>query len=505
MNAVLKLEIQEVYRDYEKKRYRDFLFSLSDHILFDNDKWICEKRIKSAAQAPHSVTIYFSKTPEKYKDMVKYYAIMRLINGKSVISTSGDVGYMNLFLNFLGNEDITKVNVMTASRFKEYIDSKGYAESTRFTIWSVASSFFHIMNGYDDMDLRNPFYQNLYESHRLIDSKYIPENIAKRLDYIFINNDMQLHLRCVYWLLRLIPSRISEILGMKLDCIKPFDGHFCIFIPSWKQNGGYKEPIMRIIHINDEGMGGYLLSLLREQQIAALSYQDYLPDNKKGSFFTLRGQIKINGRVCFQKRYSVATWTHISYSLKQICKENDIRDEKGLPYSVTTHQFRHNGITDRLRAGFTLTQIAEMTGHHGSAMIFGSYTHLNLFPETFVELREYTTDTDNPYVLFGGKILNMDLITEARLLNNLRSHRVPGGICSDISHCKSDMWNCLECRFFVPEKEQLPYFKDQVVSWQQKADKFKNDEIMSSNFSAVAKRFEKIIVKLESEGVKGYE
>lgn len=45
---------------------------------------------------------------------------------------------------------------------------------------------------------------------------------------------------------------------------------------------------------------------------------------------------------------------------------------------VTTHQFRHNGITDRLAAGFTAAQIAEMTGHHGDAMIFNAYAHLNL-------------------------------------------------------------------------------------------------------------------------------
>lgn len=79
---------------------------------------------------------------------------------------------------------------------------------------------------------------------------------------------------------------------------------------------------------------------------------------------------------------------------------------------VTTHQFRHNGITDRLAAGFTAAQIAEMTGHHGDAMIFNAYAHLNLMPETIREKQNYVLaerqESDKRYVLFGGRILNMD-------------------------------------------------------------------------------------------------
>jgi hypothetical protein len=69
-----------------------------------------------------------------------------------------------------------------------------------------------------------------------------------------------------------------------------------------------------------------------------------------------------------QNRYSVCSWTYVSYQFKGICKRYGIRDKNGKDYSVTSHQLRHNGITDRLRAGFTLPQIAEMTAHHGTAI-----------------------------------------------------------------------------------------------------------------------------------------
>jgi len=169
---------------------------------------------------------------------------------------------------------------------------------------------------------------------------------------------------------------------------------------------------------------------------------------------------------------------------------------------VTSHQFRHNGITDRLRIGFTLPQIAEMTGHHGTAMIYASYAHMNLFPETLIEPNLYEAerlDGEPPHILFGGKILNMDAVNESRLLRNLRTHRVPGGICSDVTRCKSGMWGCLSCERFIPENEQLPYFEEQVSAWKEKAELFKHDALMHANYTDIAKRFEKIIAKIKRE------
>jgi len=133
-------------------------------------------------------------------------------------------------------------------------------------------------------------------------------------------------------------------------------------------------------------------------------------------------------------------------------------------------------------------------------MIYASYAHLNLFPETLIESNLYTTEKpkdDHPYVLFGGRILNMDAINESRLLSNLRAHRVPGGICSDVTHCKSGMWDCLSCEHFVPEKEQLPYFEEQVIAWKDKAELFKNDAYMD-----ISKQFEKIIAKIKKWDVQ---
>ena len=494
----LTLKYDEMYSEYEKRRYHDFLPSLSNELRFDDDTWICTKRMRSAHETHCNVSIYFSRIPEKYKTMVKYYAIILLIKGNGIRTVGKDVGNIAFFLRFIGDESIEKVNMLTASRFKEYLDGRDCAESTRAGIWSVTGRFLTRMNGYDGLKLANPFTEKVYEHHKLLDYKYIPDHVVKQLDHAFRDEKIPLHIRCAYWLLRLIPSRISEILGMKIDCVKPFDGHYCIFIPTWKQNGGYREPIMRVIHVNDEGMGGYLLALLREQQKTSLIYQEYVGSDKKGALFTYRRQLKD----IVTKQYSVATQTCISHHFEKICDSYGIRDEQGNIFYVTSHQFRHNGITDRLRAGFTLPQIAEMTGHHGTAMIYASYAHMNLFPETLIEPNLYAAESpvsENPYVLFGGKILNMDAVNESRLLRNLRAHRVPGGICSDVTRCKSGMWDCLYCEQFIPEKEQLPYFEEQVSAWKEKAELFKHDASMCTNYTDIAKRFEAIVAKIKRE------
>ena len=85
-------------------------------------------------------------------------------------------------------------------------------------------------------------------------------------------------------------------------------------------------------------------------------------------------------------------WGYVSYKFKNICIKYNVRDKEGKIYILTSHQFRHNGITDRLEAGFTLPQIADMTGHHGDAMLFGSYAHLDLKPKTLVQKQKYVLD-----------------------------------------------------------------------------------------------------------------
>jgi len=84
-------------------------------------------------------------------------------------------------------------------------------------------------------------------------------------------------------------------------------------------------------------------------------------------------------------------------------------------------------------------------------------------------------------------------------LKNIRAHRVRGGICSDITCYKSDMFTCLECEHFISEKEQSPYFKEHLIEWDKKVQIFKEIESIKKMAQKNRGLFQNVINQLESE------
>ncbi len=107
--------------------------------------------------------------------------------------------------------------------------------------------------------------------------------------------------------------------------------------------------------------------LLWKQQTAAMELQEYLPEEKRGNLFVYRRVLHYKkGGTSRPGRIQTVFQSVVEYHFKRICKQYNIWDEGGKIYNLTFHQFRHNGITDRLEVGFTLEQIADMKGHHGT-------------------------------------------------------------------------------------------------------------------------------------------
>jgi hypothetical protein len=113
-----------------------------------------------------------------------------------------------------------------------------------------------------------------------------------------------------------------------------------------------------------------------------------------------------------------------------------------------------------------------MTGHDSDQMIQQSYAHIK---EEEIKARAKETrekGDPGPAVLFQGRVLNLTTETEYRILSNPRAFRVGKiGLCSDITGCKSDMFECLECKFFVPDADMEEYFQEQNLVWLEKARK----------------------------------
>jgi len=490
--------IAETFSTVKEVDYINFAERLGTHICFTSDKWVCDTLRRSPAEKSTVYTLHFDRIPSAYKDMVKYFSIISLIQNKSISTVITYICDLIRFFDFWvlhrKNVPLSSCDEFVSAEFYQYLENRGLAEATNIGIWSSVSTFFKTMNGYNDELLKNPFSISPYCRQRKYDEKYIPEYVVNQLDHIFKRDEIELYLRCVYWVLRLIPSRIGEVVGMPIECLKRFDGKFVLFIPTWKQNGGWRRPVTRSIHLEEKGIAAYLIALIKEQQETARALQEHMPSNKQGALFTYRQRCLFpNREPYYTKRCFVATGPNVLTKFQDICVKYRVYNQNGRPYKVTTHQFRHNGITDRLAAGFTSAQIADMTGHHGDAMICNAYAHLELKPETLIEKQEFVSNEpgsrDNQYILFGGRILNMNEHLEKRLLKNLRAHRVRGGICSDITGCKSDMWNCLDCKFFVPDAEQKEYYIEQIALWKEKQERFQAFPLIRENAERNANLF----------------
>ena len=166
---------------------------------------------------------------------------------------------------------IDRVGPSAASIYKEFLDSKKLSDATKYSEWQCVNVFLKEMSGFNGMHLKNPFTINPYKEYRRYAYKYIPDDVLEQLDRVFKDEEIELKFRVVYWVLRLIPSRISEVLGMKLDCLKHFNEHYQLFVPTWKQNGGNKEPILRTIRLEKTGIAGYLIDLIKRKSTFELS------------------------------------------------------------------------------------------------------------------------------------------------------------------------------------------------------------------------------------------
>src|SRR5699024_7842243 len=89
-------------------------------------------------------------------------------------------------------------------------------------------------------------------------------------------------------------------------------------------------------------------------------------------------------------------------------------------------------------------------------------------------------------------------IVVKRLLAKPRAHKIGRlGICSDITGCKNDMFECFSCSFFVPNADELDYFKEQVEQWENKVQLAANNPLLKENAEYNLKLSNMVIKKIE--------
>ena len=112
----------------------------------------------------------------------------------------------------------------------------------------------------------------------------------------------------------------------------------------------------------------FFRNILEQQKEVAESLQDDLQEELKGYFFTYhKFQVKryTGGEIKYfeKKEIMVACEYSIKHFIKNVCKRYNIRDEQGNLAHFSSHNLRHNGITDRLSpdGGFETGDVAAIT------------------------------------------------------------------------------------------------------------------------------------------------
>lgn len=89
---------KENFQESEKSRYRLFVSKLGYHAVFEDDTWICDKRIRSGTEPENYHHIYFAGVPETYREAVKYYAVLRILQGDVIRTVRSRITKLSPFL-----------------------------------------------------------------------------------------------------------------------------------------------------------------------------------------------------------------------------------------------------------------------------------------------------------------------------------------------------------------------------------------------------------------------
>ncbi|MBS5216183.1 MAG: site-specific integrase [Clostridiales bacterium] len=494
-----------VYLPYDEDIKCDDLESYSSVSSFDDDIWDLDLYVKGTRRK-----IYFASIPAKYRNYAKEYALRRLHHLVAAATVDSNVTGLRYFFIWMDDNHpklpLLRVSSKLIDEYEMYLKLDGSVKkSTKEGIWTACSQFFRTMKGHPEFPERspvrkgNPFSRTAVD--RIHEERYIPDEVARQLDVIFRDQEIPLALRVCYWICRLIPSRIGEVITIPIECLRSYGGDYYILtLNMFKQNGGYLVPEKRMIQIKYSDMGKYLVDLIKEQQIVANKYQYLCKENQKDrlfiyppyNFYKNKGE---NGKYieCANvKKVELLSDVNFRRFLKNISYRNSIKDKDGNEVTVTSHAFRHNAITDRIYENFNLLEIKDMTHHKTTAMIAQSYVHAD--ESKLVKKAQMITGERDER--FAGRII-ANAMRFDQILKMPRSQRLGHiGVCSDATGCKNDLYECLGCEYFVPNIDNLDEFIADRKKFEEQLAFYKNMPYMLENIKAKISQLDVVIERI---------
>ena len=333
--GLVEKKVASRYTDEEREK---ILLSFSSVSEFMDDNWVIDKK-EVDMNFPQAVrTINFEEFPNAAKPELKDWALNQMMEGKKL---KGISGRLSVLKGFFGNITVPVSNVSAVDIMKFYDDvmQDDTCANTKIGKWNILRNFFDEIGCDKQVEMMCSYIlPNL--SKRKIYSKYIPEEVAAKLDVYFKDEYIPTAYRCIYWIMRLYPTRVEEVVSIKKNALVSVgEGVYQLSVPISKTAGNNDVSEPKVIKIDCRTkITEYLIKILKQQIVYT---EKYMPDS---SF------LFCSRRVCYSselERYEefgsvrVVNQYMVQNFIREVGKRLGLKDENGDSFTLTTHKFRH--------------------------------------------------------------------------------------------------------------------------------------------------------------------
>ena len=277
--------------------------------------------------------------------------------------------------------------------------------------------------------------------------------VTDTLDILFLNfnnDEIPLSMRALYFALRLIPNRISEVLAMNLNCVKyPEKGLFSVSIPTSKETPLHIPVYSDYTFFLDGTTESLLHKAICEQRDAVLSVKNDAEIDTDYLFYD-------------SNLHRVLRIADFNQFLVGLVGKYKITNEDGSWPRVTSHALRHVAIGDRNRSGVYSLEDIMVEANHTKPETTLAYAYQSKGDEAKT-LAKITSE-----ILTKEYDAKFDNCTEPRMVNPAKFRRLSEStpfvrhvgkcvLCAN-KNCKPLYEACVDCENFSCDPIFLDYF-----------------------------------------------
>lgn len=455
---------------------------------FSDDIWDLRPFITAKTTKESQKYLKFEYIPnEDMKLVVKQYAYYKLRKIKPQTVRGGINSKLPMFIEYCSINGITSFKDITQDDFLNFSlwmkDEKKVANGTGYLSakvveeiinigqikgWNVPQT--NIFKGVSASTLWNT--KKAKQSMKVNKTKPIPEDVFDKILYHAVNDEKDILTKAGIIIQSQTGLRINEVLSIQKGCVKQFidNGKTYDYMEVTLGKTEKGEPITHKVFIND---------LVKNVIVELTEATEPL---RQESGFKELFIIRNHGiRVLVPTK-----WTE--NRLPNFIKRYDIRDNKGNPYPLTSHQFRATFVRELIKRKVPIAMIMkqyahvsiEMTSHYLTLQeeeVKEIYTDMILSPESKIaglRAKEIKGKLDN---MFHGKTQEDIDQTIDSLSKSMSFNPLPTGVCLyDFrrGNC-SDGDGCFfyNCPNYITEVKFYPILKDELTLLEKEMDRLK--------------------------------